>query len=166
MSKPLLFYAIYEFTDNIKYCKKKGLIPYKFKELTTKIPGDTIIKKPIQYIKDDYYYDVLEKEACYSECEVILMRLPKLSYKELLNVAVNSKYSDERIGAIAIILKDYPKQFKESLLLMSNEGITKLGNKKNIKRMSKYVYDLIKDSWLREELENIMILCGKLGGKT
>ena len=34
MSKALFFYTIDEFQDELKYCKRKGLKPYKYKQRT------------------------------------------------------------------------------------------------------------------------------------
>jgi hypothetical protein len=55
MKKPLHFYVINERTDNIKYSKSRGLIPYKFKELSCEL-DDNVIKTVIQYIKNGYIY--------------------------------------------------------------------------------------------------------------
>lgn len=162
MNKPLLFYIIHEFTDIETYCKRKGLIPYKYKEMSTGIEGDPVIKIAVQYIKEGYIYDVLEEEQCRSECMAVLMRLPKLTYEKLLSVALNSKYSDERIGSIGIILKDYPNEFEQFLTSMLDADTADLQNKKNIKRISKYVYNLINESYLIRDLENMRDLCEKL----
>lgn len=61
---------------------------------------------------------------------VTLMRLPKLSYEELLNDALNSKHLEERIGETGIILKYYLKNFEKTLISMNNSQIIHLENKK------------------------------------
>ena len=91
-----------------------------------------------------------------------LMRLPKLSYEELLNIALHSKYLEERIGATGMILKDHSKEFEKTLISMNNSEITHLENKKNAKRMAVYIYDLIDGSHYIRQLENIRDLCKEL----
>jgi hypothetical protein len=90
------------------------------------------------------------------------MRLPKLSYKELLNDALHSKYLDERIGATGIILKDHSKEFENTLKSMNASAITDLENKKNVKRMVVYIYGLINGTHYITQLENIRDLCEEL----
>lgn len=126
---PLLFYVIDEHTDDIKYCKKKGMKPY-----------NVINGKYTQYEYKGYIYDVLECGECYSGYMVTLMRLPELSFNELLNVALGSKYYEERFGALGIILKDYNIQFEKYLQLLSDDAIYQ--SRKNIQRMVDRVLDL------------------------
>ena len=162
MKKALHFYVINERTDNIKYCKSRGLIPYKFKGLRCEL-DNVVIETVIQYTKNGYIYDVLEGERCYTKGYMTtLMRLPKLSYKELLNTAMCSKYSEERIGAIGIILKDYSKEFEDTLKSMNASAIIGWKNKKNTKRMVKYVYSLIDETHYIVQLENIRDICKDL----
>lgn len=162
VKKPLHFYVIDERTDNIKYCKSKGLIPYKFKELKCEL-DDNAIKTVAQYTGNGYVYDVLEGDQCYTNGHMVtLMRLPKLSYEELLNDALNSKYSEERIGATGIILKEYPKEFEQTLISIAGSAPVSLKNKKSIKRMARYVYELINNSCYVRQLENIRKLCKEL----
>lgn len=162
MKKPLHFYVIDERTDNIKYCKSRGLIPYKFKELKCDL-DDHVIETVTQYTKNGYVYDVLEGDQCYTRGHMVtLMRLPKLSYEELLNDALNSKHLEERIGATGIILKYYLKNFEKTLISMNNSQIIHLENKKNAKRMAVYVYGLIDGSCYIRKLENIRDLCKEL----
>lgn len=160
MKQPLHFYVIDERKDIIKYCKSRGLIPYKFKELKCDL-DDHVIETVTQYTKNGYVYDVLEGDQCYTRGHMVtLMRLPKLSYEELLNDALNSKYLEERIGATGIILKDYLKDFEKTLISMNHSQTIHL--EKNAKRMAVYVYGLIDGSCYIRELENIRDLCKEL----
>jgi len=162
MKKPLHFYVMNEHTDNIKYSKSKGLIPYKFKELRCEL-DDNVIKTVIQYTKNGYIYDVLEGDQCYTRGYMtVLMRLPKLSYEELLNDALHSKHFDERIGATGIILKDYSKEFEKTLKSINDFVINNFKNKKNVKRMLVYIYSLIEGTHYIRQLENIRDLCKEL----
>ena len=162
VKKSLHFYVIDERTDNIKYCRSKGLIPYKFKELKCE-PDNNAIKTVAQYTGNGYVYDVLEGDQCYTNGHMVtLMRLPKLSYAELLNDALNSKYSEERIGATGIILKEYPKEFEQTLISIAGSALISLKNKKSIKRMARYVYELINNSCYVRQLENIRDICKEL----
>lgn len=162
MKKSLHFYVIDERTDNIEYCRSRGLIPYKFKELKCAL-DDNVIKTVVQYAGNGYVYDVLEGDQCYTkEYMVTLMRLPKLSYGELLNDALYSKYSEERIGATGIILKEYPKEFEKTLISITNSATVSLANKRGVRRMARYVYELINDSCYVSQLENIRDICKEL----
>ena len=162
MKKTLYFYVMDERTDNIKYCKARGLTPYRFKRLKCEIDGK-VIKSVTQYTKNGYVYDVLEGDQCYTRGYMVtLMRLPKLSYEELLNVALHSKHLEERIGATGIILKDHSNEFEKTLISMNNSAVADLENKKNAKRMAAYVYGLIDGSHYVMQLESIRDLCKEL----
>lgn len=160
MGVPLLFYVIDEHTDDVKYSKKKGMVPYK---LENKTLDNQIYKSVIQYSYKDYIYDVLEANQCYSGYMVTLMRLPKLSYKELLGTALTSKKYEERAGAIGIILKDYPIEFERYLSSIKNMDFNNLTEKSSIKRMAKMINDFIRENtsyvW---PLEKILSLCEDL----
>ena len=159
MGKPLLFYLIDEHTDDIKYCEQKGMVPCKFadKELDGKP-----YKSAIQYIYKGYIYDVLESGQCYSGYMLTLMRLPQPSYEQLLNVLLNSKHYEERVGATGVILKHYPKEFERSLTSIINAGTEQSKNRKGIKRMAKCVYNIINDSCYIKQFESIMNLCKEI----
>lgn len=160
MSKPLLFYTIDERTDICSYCKRKGLRPYK---VENKVLDNCLLEQVIQYVKGDFLYEVLDCDQCYSGYMVTLMRLPKLSYEELLNVALTSKYLDERAGAIGTILKDYPNQFEDYLLVLSEVSITSSCENKHIKRMITFINNFIKENtsyvW---RLDRILLFCEKI----
>lgn len=113
MRKPLSFYVISERTDHVKYCKRKGLIPYKF--IDKSLDGQ-ILNYVTQYVYKGYIYNALGYDQCYSGYMLTLMRLPQLSYEELLNTALRSRKYAERAGATGMILKDYPKEFEKFLL--------------------------------------------------
>lgn len=161
MSKALFFYTIDEFQDELKYYKRKGLKPYKYKQRT--LNGQPFDVVATQYKKDNYIYDVLEWDQCYSGYMLTLMRLPQLSYEELLEVALKSKYHDERAGAIGVILKDYPNQFQRYLLALSEIDINSLREHKRIKRMIIFINEFIKknNSYVHH-LDRILALCEKI----
>ena len=167
MGKPLLFYVIDEHTDEIKYCKKNGLLPYKFEDKVCYCSDPSIdnqiIKKVIQYAYKDYIYDALDLSQCYSGYVVTLMRLPKLSYEELLETALTSKKNEERAGSIGMILKDYPFEFEKYLLSVKNMDFNALEEKKDIKRVVDFINDFIRQNtsyvW---SLEKILSLCEEL----
>lgn len=143
MGKPLLFYTIDEQTDVSKYCKRKGLKPYK---VINKIMDNCLLEQAVQYSKNGFLYDALEYDQCYSGYMVTLMRLPKMTYEELLKVALSSKSSDERAGAIGVILKDYPIQFENYLLKLSKSNTNTMYEKKRIKRMITFINNFVKDN--------------------
>lgn len=160
MSKPLLFYMIEEHKYNVKHCKKEGFKPYK---IENKSIDQYHFEQVVQYIKDDYIYEVLEGNQCFtSDNMIVLMRLPKLSYEELINTALYSKELDERIGAVGIILKDYPKEFERYLLLIKCNN-DDLPEEKEIKRMVILINDLIsKNTSYVWPLKKILSLCEEL----
>ena len=141
MSKPLLFYTIDEFTDADRYCKRKGLTPFKFEY--RELDGHPF-KCTIQYKKNNFIYDVLEENQCYSGYTITLMRLPKLSYEKLLHIALTSKHLSERAGAIGIILKDYPLQFQDFLRAIGQKDSTGLYKNKHIERMIAFIHNDIR----------------------
>jgi len=159
MSQALMFYVINEVTDDVKYCERIGMKPYKTIDKTL---DHHTFQSIVQYAFKGYIYEVLESSQCYSDYMVVLMRLPKLSYDDLLNVAINSRHRDERIGATGILLKDYPKELEQSLRSMIKATSAQLENKKNIKRMTGYLVDLITDSQYIQQFENIRDLCKEL----
>lgn len=138
MSKPLLFYTIDEFTDADRYCKRKGLTPFKFED--RELDGHPF-KSVIQYTKDGFIYDVLEADQCYSGYTITLMRSPKLSYENLLHIALTSKHLSERAGAIGTILKEHPNQFQNYLLALRNEN-NAWREDKRIRRMVIFVNEI------------------------
>lgn len=160
MSKSLLFYTIDECTDVDKYCKNKGLRPYKYEKKTL---DNRPFEQVVQYIKDGFVYDVLEWDRCYSGYMVTLMRQPKLSYKELLNVALTSKYFDERVGAVGIILKEHPTEFEQYLFEISKDNIKNSPEKIQFKKVAKLINDFIKvNTSYVLSLEKILLLCENL----
>ena len=161
-TKPLLFYMINEFTDDVKYCERMGMKPYK---TVDKVLDHQTFQSAVQYSYRGYIYEVLVCTQCYSDAMVVLMRLPKLTYEDLLDTAVNSKHRDERVGALGVILKDHPNEFRQSLESMIETDPSQQQNQKNTSRMSAYVDDLITDSQYIEQLETIRDLCVKLETK-
>ena len=167
MGKPLLFYVIDERTDSAKYCKNKRMKPYKFEDLTCYCSDPAIdnyvYKNAIQYSYKGHIYDVLSSKQCYSGYEATLMRLPKLSYEELINTALESKKIDEIAGAIGMILKDYSVEFEQYLSSIKNMDFNNLSEKNSIKRMVTMINDFIrKNTSYVWPLEKILSLCEEL----
>ena len=169
MNTPLLFYVVDEHTDIIKYCKKKGMAPNKTEDKICHCSdpsiGNQIIKSVIQYAYKGYLYDVLDVSQCYSGYEVTLMRLPKLSYEELLETALTSKHFEERAGSIGMILKDYPAAFERFLLSVQIKKHNALEGKEGINRLADFIIDFI---WQNNSyvwpLKKILLLCEKIRG--
>lgn len=156
----LLFYVIDEHTDDIKYCTKKGMVPHSYDNYI--LDGHSYMKIT-QYLYKGHIYDVLEAGQCYSGFMVTLMKLPKLSYKELLNIALYSKKKGERLGAIGVILKDHPVDFENFLLTSREMDIDVLRRDKSIINVIRIINGFIKISssyvW---QLKNILKLCEEI----
>ena len=91
------------------------------------------------------------------------MRLPKMTYDELLNVALHTKSKSERAGAIGIILKDYPKKFEQYLLSVEDDRMNSRDNTSGIRRIAILIDDDIRHSTSYVyPLENILRLCENL----
>lgn len=140
MHKALLFYTIGEYTSVERYCKRKGLKPFKTIMKTLDNQPFPVVT---QYSKGEYIYDVLGYQDCYSGYMVTLMRLPQLAYQELLNVALTSHNSDERAGATGILLKDYPREFEDFLLMVSEKNIVDKQEKRQILRLTRFILDFV-----------------------
>jgi hypothetical protein len=161
MRKPLLFYVFHEHTDHDKYCKRIGMIPYDFKEIDM---YGTTIKLVKKYLYKGFLYIVLEGDECYSGYMTILMRLPKLSFMELLDTALTSRKQGERDGAIGVILKDYPNEFKQYFSSIQAMDIEDLINNNVIKRIVKTIIILIRNniSSHMRQLETILTICEEI----
>lgn len=157
MKKPKLFFGITEDMNDIKCCKSIGMKPCKFVYKTLDgIP----FRCTIQYSYKGFTYYVLEENQCYSGFMVTLMRLPQLSYFELLETALTSRSFDERAGAIGIILKDYSTEFEKYLLNIKNTDLSVLKDKKSIKKLVKLINEfIIPHTSYVDKLENIVSLC-------
>lgn len=158
--KPLLFYTIDDCTDDKKYCKRKGLKPHK---TVMKRLDDRPFEVVVQYSKGGYVYDVLEWDQCYSGYMITLMRLPELSFDELLHVALFSNNRDERAGAIGMLLKNYSTEYECYLRSVKERGFSNQSEKKKLVRMVKYIHDVVKNynSCVRE-LNGVLELCREL----
>ena len=169
MNAPLLFYVVDECTDIIKYCKKKGMMPNKIEDkicyCSDPSAGNQIMKTVTQYTYKSYLYDVLDVSQCYSGYEVTLMRLPKLSYEELLETALTSKHFEERAGAIGMMLKDHPAAFEKFLLSVQTSEYKVSKEQKGIDRLVNFIVDFI---WHNNSyvwpLKKILFLCEKIRG--
>lgn len=138
MKESLLFYVVDEHTDCTKFCKRKGMKPYSFEKRIC-MPDNIMIEFVTQYSYNGYIYDVLNGMECYTDFEVTLVRIPNLSFEELLNVALFSKYLDERVGAMGMILKNNSIDFKRYLLAINNSDIEISGMERNLKQMLSYI---------------------------
>lgn len=160
MSKLLFFYTVNETTSVDNFCKKKGLKPYKTE---TKMLDGFPFERTVQYSAKGFIYDVLECDQCYSGYMTTLMRQPKLSYEELLQLALYSKYSDEREGAIGVILKDYSVEFEKYLSQITAEEQTGLPIKNEVIQLLTLIHTFIRDNtsyvW---ERKRILDLCEAL----
>lgn len=157
MSKSLLFYTLDEWTDIEHYCKRRRIKPYRWEN---KSLDDYDFKVVTQYIKNGFVYDVLDWDKCYSGHEITLMKLPKLSYEELMSVALNSKHSDERAGAVGMILKEYSDKFEELLLKCIEAKETVSGKEKQLTRMVKFINEHVRKSISHmQSLDRTMLLC-------
>ena len=106
----MTFYVFDEHTDYVYECKKMGMKP---------IGNETFIK---EFIFDEVKYKVLSLHECFSGWEINVMAIPELSYSELLNVMLSSKYYDEIVGSIGIILKKHLNKFIEYLKLETSNS--------------------------------------------
>lgn len=140
MNRALLFYVIDERTDAVDYCKRKGMKPYEFTEIRC---DNQIYRIPVQYTYKGHNYIVLNCDQCYSGYDTTLMRLPRLSYEELLKTAITSKKYQERIGAIGIILKENAIEFEKYLLSIKAGYFNDYKEEKQLKRMVKVINDFI-----------------------
>ena len=135
-----LFYTINDRTDDSKYLKRKGFIPYQVVTRTLDgNPFDTVVK----YQNNGFIYEVLDPSQCYSGYMITLMKLPKLSYEELLKVALDSCHVEERAGAVGIILKEHPEEFEKFLEQVKNVERFDEKFKKKIRRLLSFVCDFI-----------------------
>lgn len=151
MKEPLKFYVIDEHADDIKYCKRKGMVPCKTENGSVK-----------QYLYKGFVYDVLECTDSFSGYAVTLMRFPELSYGELLHTALNSKKDDEIIGSIGMILKKYPKEFEKYLQSLKLNSVTSSAEKRKIKRLISYTLDIYSFSDCMHHLTGIWEQCNNL----
>ena len=165
MKKDRLFYVIQEHTDVDKYCKRKGFKPQK---KIVKVIEDISFEFEVvvQYSRNGQLYDVLDGMSCYSGFMVTLMKLPKLSYDELLNLALTADNLDETAGAIGIILKECPEMLEKYLSEIADNEITDKIRRKQIARIVSLIYNLIRVYvGYTDDLENIFCICEKLKDK-
>ena len=160
MFKPLLFYTIGEYADVDQYCRRKGFKPHR--KVMKTLDGQPF---PVvtQYTKGGYVYDVLGYDGCYSGYMATLMRLPQLSYNDLLSVALTSCSSDERAGAIGMILKDHPKEFESYLAAISAKPILDKREIRQIIRLAKFISDFVQaNTSYVDDLKRVMSLCREI----
>ena len=160
MHKALLFYTIGEYTSVERYCKRKGLKPFKTIMKTLDNQPFPVVT---QYSKGEYIYDVLGYQDCYSGYMVTLMRLPQLSYQELLNVALTSRNPDERAGATGMLLKDHPREFENFLLMVSEKDSAGKQEKSQILRLTNFILDFVcaYTSYV-QDMGTVITLCQKI----
>ena len=163
MGKSELFYAIGEYTDDARYFKRKGLQPYK-------IAMKSLDGKPfpvvLEYTNGKDIYVSLEADKCYSGYVVTLMRLPKLSFDELLSVALTANRIEDRAGSLGIILKNHEDRFEQYLLAIKQNEYLDTIHKKQIAVVTTFVCEFIQKntSYIRD-MEKILSLCAELKSK-
>ena len=163
MGKCELFYAVAEHTDDAKYCKRKGLTPYN-------TDLKVLDKKPFRvvkaYAKDGNIYAVFGADKCYSGYMVTLMRLPELSFDDLLSVALTTKRIEDRAGALGIILKKYEDDFAQYLLTVKQSSNTNRVQEKQIALIAFFIDDFIRENSIYvQRMENILLICRELKTK-
>ena len=149
--KPKLFYLLDEHTDSSRFCERLGMVPCEF-------TSQGLVTK---YKWGEYVYSAFEGMDCYSGFAVTLMREPVLPFMELLHVALTSRREEDRIGALGVILKRYPDEFKCYLrdLLAAKTDCSKAQ-----KRMLKEVTVTIKENsyFAYKNLPEVFDLCAKI----
>jgi hypothetical protein len=165
VGKPLLFYVIDERTSDIEFYKKRGFREHKIEEKKCYCTDTSIetqsFRHAVQYSLKGFVYEVLDESQCYSGYMVTLMRLPKLSYQELLSTSLCSRKYEERFGAIGIILKEHADEFQKYLLGI--EGGSKiLPQKRKIVRMLRMINQIKKSTSYVRSAERILLLCEML----
>ncbi len=118
--KKRFFYVFDEHTDYVRECQKIGMKP---------IENNAFIEN-FEY--DGTKYTVLSCNECYSGWEITVMALPEMSYSDLFDILMNSRFYDEIVGSIGIILK---KHLDEFLRHLSSESL----NNKRIKKVKKMI---------------------------
>ncbi len=160
MKKPLLFYVIDEHTDELAYCKRRGLTPCKWEDRRVicsdpSVPVETF-QEVVQYKhKDGFVYDVLDGAPCIDfGCEIVLMRLPKLPYEVLLTTALTSKSEEERIGSIEVILRDHSAEFEQYLTSVQSMDIHDL-KRTGILRLSTFIMKWTSPTKTRDSIRSL-----------
>ena len=113
-----------------------------YKKVT--VPNTDITFLDVQkYYTNEYVYRVLQSSECYSGYPITLMREPQLSYGDLINVLLRTKKHDERLGALGILLKQYPDSFKKFFHSHENKDLYQL--LVFIKESNWYAFDIVND---------------------
>ena len=147
------FYVFDEHTDYEKPCIKLGMKPYAMK-------GDI----PISFLRGEEEYVVLGHRECYSGWEHTIMKLPKMNFTELYELALHTKIYDERVGALGIILKFHQSDFVDSFTKVV-EGITPVDS--SIKKIAKLITREIRErSEYVDEMKTLLKLCDKVSSLT
>lgn len=115
-----IFYVFDEHTDYIKECERMGM------------KSNKTLTEDFEF--DGTKYKVLSPNECYSGWEITAMALPELSYSELFNIVMNSRFYDEIVGSIGILLKKYSDEFITYLKAQSSNNIRLRKIKKIIKK--------------------------------
>jgi hypothetical protein len=143
LNKAELFYTIDEYTDTTKYCRSKGLRPYKIIE-------KTLDSKPlpvaVEYIKGNSIYVALSMSQCYSGYSITLMKLPELPFETLLNVSLSTKRAADRAGALGIILKKYTVAFEKFLCDAAHNEHWDLEKKRQLALVATFICDYIREN--------------------
>ena len=163
MKKAELFYAVGDYMDEAKYCKRKGLIPHKTIMKTLDGKPFPVVE---EYTKDGNIYVSLEADRCYSGYTVTWMRLPELPFEELLAVALTTGRIEDRAGSLGILLKKHASAFTEYLRAVQQNGNLDPVQRKQIAVVTAFICDFIREntSYI-QALEDILSICEELKTK-
>lgn len=163
MGRSKLFYAVGEYTDDVKYCKRKGLRPHK--TIMKSLDGKQF-PVVLEYTNGNDIYVSLTADQCYSGYAVTLMRLPALPFEDLLFVALTTNRVEDRAGALGIILKNHKAAFEQYLLTVKQNELLDTLHKKQIALVATYVYGFISEntSYIRD-MGKILSMCEELKTK-
>lgn len=158
--KKLLFYTVGEYIGVSDFCKRKGL--KALKTITKSLDGFPF-EVAVQYSSGKYAYEVLDCSECYSGFMTTLMRLPKLTYEQLLEVALTSKSFDEKAGAVGIILKDHSGEFKYFLSSFVENLGADTSDTARVKEVAVLITEFIKERNDRVcKMVDILLLCNNI----
>lgn len=94
---------------------------------------------------------------CYSSWEYTIMKLQQMNFVQLLNLALNTKKYDERVGELGIILRHHEFEFTNFLTDVYSGNIPA---DKAKKKLTKLIYSEIKQrSDFVRGMKTILNLC-------
>ena len=139
--KKRLFYVFDEHTDYVIECEKLGMKP---------IENNAFIEN---FECDGTNYKVLSCNECYSGWEITVMALPEMSYSDLFDIMISSRFYDEIVGSIGIILK---KHLDEFIRYLNTEPL----NNKRLRKIKKMIKKEISEKNSNVgEMKDLLNLC-------